>query len=365
MLYCEHCENTLYPKISPVIIVGVYRGDELLLTKYADRVYRNYALVAGFIEIGETAEDAIRREVEEEVGLEVKNLKYYKSQPWGFSESFLLGFFAEVDGSQDIVLDTFELSEAVWMPRDRIEATLDEVSLTNEMIVCFKCGLKPLLRVEEVVTLEKQIEAQGTSLFELMNRAGYSVAQWIRKTIDPSKHVVIFCGAGNNGGDGWVIADNLASWGYAVALVSAVGADALKAEPARTTALQVAAKAHSRLSIYLNPEKRQLAGLIAQATVAVDAILGTGFSGSTVKEPYASWIQALNRTKADNSSLVVVAVDAPSGLSADNGEAANPTIQADTTITMLAYKRGLLTESAARYCGSIELAEIAALEGLL
>jgi len=137
MLYCPQCGSTVYPKISPVVIVGIYRDDELLLTKYAGRPYTNYALVAGFIEIGETPEEAIRREVAEEVGLHVKNLRYYKSQPWGFSESLLLGFFAELDGSKDIVLDTFELSEASWVQRADIHIGLDDVSLTNEMIVQF------------------------------------------------------------------------------------------------------------------------------------------------------------------------------------------------------------------------------------
>jgi len=137
ILCCSQCAHTVYPKISPSIIVGIYRDDELLLTKYADRPYKGYALVAGFVEIGETPEDTIRREVYEEVGLHVKNLRYYKSQPWGFSESLLLGYFAELDGSKDIVLDTFELSEAAWTHRDDIHISLDDVSLTNEMIVRF------------------------------------------------------------------------------------------------------------------------------------------------------------------------------------------------------------------------------------
>ena len=138
MLFCKLCENTVYPKISPVIIVGLYRGDELLLTRYSNRPYRNYALIAGFIEIGETVEEAVRREVKEEVGLKIKNLRYYKSQPWGISESLLFGFFAELDGNPDIVLDTNELSEAVWVSREDIDVSLDDVSLTNEMIVHFK-----------------------------------------------------------------------------------------------------------------------------------------------------------------------------------------------------------------------------------
>ena len=365
-LLCKHCENTVYPKISPAIIVAVHRDDELLLTKYADRPYKNFALIAGYIEIGETVEDAIRREVREEVGLEIKNLRYYKSQPWGYSDSLLMGFFAELDGDQDIILDTFELSEAVWMPRDEIEATLDDVSLTNEMIVHFKHRmLEPVLSVKEVTALEKRIEAQGTSLYELMHRAGLSVAQWIRKTLEPTGPVVILCGSGNNGGDGWVIADFLASWNYMVSLVTAHPADVLKAEPARTTALEVLAKEHAQLSFYLDPQEEQLANLIGQASVVVDSLLGTGFDGSLVKDPYNSWIVAVNEAKASKVGPLVVAVDVPSGLSAENGKAAPSTVQADTTITMLSYKPGLLKESSRRFCGDIQLASIASLDGLL
>ena len=138
MLFCPQCKNAVYPRISPVVIVGVYHSDKLLLTRYANRPYKNYALIAGFIEIGETVEEAVKREVAEEVGLQVKNLQYYKSQPWGLSESLIMGFFAELDGDQTIEVDTSELSEAVWVRRNDIEATLDDMSLTNEMMVYFK-----------------------------------------------------------------------------------------------------------------------------------------------------------------------------------------------------------------------------------
>lgn len=140
MLFCSYCKKALYPQISPVVIVAVTDGDRLLMTKYAGRDYKKYALVAGFIEFGETAEEAVKREVKEEVGLNVKNITYYKSQPWGFSESLLLGYLAEVDGGRDITMDEGELSEAAWIKRDKIEIVDDGVSLTNEMIRMFKNG---------------------------------------------------------------------------------------------------------------------------------------------------------------------------------------------------------------------------------
>ena len=79
MLYCDSCKNTVYPKISPVVIVGITDNDKLLMTKYAGSRSELYALVAGFVEIGETPEEAVARESMEEVGLKVKNIKYYKT----------------------------------------------------------------------------------------------------------------------------------------------------------------------------------------------------------------------------------------------------------------------------------------------
>ena len=139
MLFCPACHNMVYPKISPAVIVGVTHGDKILMSKYAGRTYTRYALIAGFTEIGETAEQTVAREVMEEVGLKVKNIRYYKSQPWAFSGSLLLGFFAELDGEDEsITLDTDELSEAGWFTKDEIELEDDNLSLTREMILKFK-----------------------------------------------------------------------------------------------------------------------------------------------------------------------------------------------------------------------------------
>ena len=139
MLFCPACHNMVYPKISPAVIVGVTHGDKILMSKYAGRAYTRYALIAGFTEIGETAEQTVAREVMEEVGLKVKNIRYYKSQPWAFSGSLLLGFFAELDGEDEsITLDTDELSEAGWFTKDEIELEDDNLSLTREMILKFK-----------------------------------------------------------------------------------------------------------------------------------------------------------------------------------------------------------------------------------
>ena len=113
-----------------------------MLTKYNKKhsKYARYALIAGYTEIGETFEDTVRREVYEEVGLKVKNITYYKNQPWSFTDTLLMGFFAEVDGSSEIIRDEEELSEALWFEREEIPVNNSSISLTNEMIEVFRQG---------------------------------------------------------------------------------------------------------------------------------------------------------------------------------------------------------------------------------
>lgn len=137
MLKCPKCCKMVYPTIAPAVIIGVTHGNRILLTKYADRDYNRYALVAGFTEIGESLEQTVRREVMEEVGLKVKNIRYYKSQPWPLTGTLLAGFFAELDGDETVTLDESELSEAVWFERGSIPVKDDNISLTREMIEAF------------------------------------------------------------------------------------------------------------------------------------------------------------------------------------------------------------------------------------
>lgn len=140
MLKCPHCGNEIYPKIAPAVIVGVKDGNRLLLTRYAGRAYKRYALVAGFNEIGETPEETVQREVMEEVGLKVRNICYYKSQPWGVDSDLLLGYFCDLDGSDQIRLDHDELETGEWFEREEIPVEDDGISLTRAMIRAFKEG---------------------------------------------------------------------------------------------------------------------------------------------------------------------------------------------------------------------------------
>ena len=138
-LRCGQCGNVIYPRINPAVIVGVIRDDCLLITRYRTG-YAHNALVAGFAEIGETLEQTVRREVMEETGVRVKNIRYYKSQPWGMAQDLLAGFYCEAEEGSVIRMDTDELKYAAWVRRDEIELQPNDLSLTNEMMKQFKYG---------------------------------------------------------------------------------------------------------------------------------------------------------------------------------------------------------------------------------
>ena len=134
---CPSCGNRIYPRINPAVIVGVRNGDRLLITRYREG-FRHNALIAGFCEIGETVEETAAREVMEEVGLKVKNIRYYKSQPWGIAADLLIGFYCDVDGDDTIHRDDNELKYAEWVKREDIVLQPSDYSLTNEMMKMFR-----------------------------------------------------------------------------------------------------------------------------------------------------------------------------------------------------------------------------------
>ena len=134
---CSCCGYTSYPRIMPAVIVGVINKDKILITRYKTGFQHN-ALIAGFTEIGETAEETVIREVKEEAGIQVKNIRYYKTQPWGSANDLLLGYFCELDGNDQISMDTSELKFAQWLSREELELQPDDFSLTNEMMMQFK-----------------------------------------------------------------------------------------------------------------------------------------------------------------------------------------------------------------------------------
>ncbi len=143
MLRCGDCGNMIFPRISPAVIVGITDGDRLLMSKYAGRGFTRYALIAGYTEIGETMEQTVQREVMEEVGLRVKNIRYYKSQPWGIDGNVLMGFYCDLDGDDTIHIDEKELALAEWHHRGALPAKDDGMTLTREMIRIFDEGKEP------------------------------------------------------------------------------------------------------------------------------------------------------------------------------------------------------------------------------
>lgn len=139
-MVCRKCGNVVYPRISPVVIVAVHNGDKLLMAHNIDNPNPRLFLISGFVEIGESLEQAIHREVLEEAGLRVKNVRYFGSQPWPFSDSLIAGFTAELDGDDTIHMQEAELSEAMWVRREDIPEYETDVSISCCLIENFRRG---------------------------------------------------------------------------------------------------------------------------------------------------------------------------------------------------------------------------------
>lgn len=136
-IHCPACETTKYPNISPAIIVAILCDDKILLARGSHFPEGFFSLVAGYVDVGETIEDTVVREVQEEVGLKVKNIRYYQSQPWPFSGSMMIGFIAEADKGQTIKVDNKEILEAAWYTKDDLPNYPRERSIAGEMIEKF------------------------------------------------------------------------------------------------------------------------------------------------------------------------------------------------------------------------------------
>ncbi|MCR5603244.1 MAG: NAD(+) diphosphatase [Lachnospiraceae bacterium] len=140
---CTECGYTAYPQVAPAVIVAVTNKDKdkILLVRNLRRPKNvRLELVSGYVEVGESFEHAVHREVLEEVGLHVKNLRIYKDQPWGISGAHMVGYVAEVDGDDNVVRQEDEISEAKWYSRDEIPEYRNRLSVGSEMILKFKEG---------------------------------------------------------------------------------------------------------------------------------------------------------------------------------------------------------------------------------
>ena len=200
---------------------------------------------------------------------------------------------------------------------------------------------------------KKTAESFGISGIILMENAGRSVAQAVMRefNVQTKKGIVVFCGKGNNGGDGFVAARHLMNNGYHVDVILLGKKEELTED----------AKTNYNALIRITDVIHELKGVsefentdinLQEKGIIVDALLGTGIKG-VVKEPYAGVINLIN-----NSGLPVVAVDLPSGVDADTGAAAGITVKAKKTITFCLNKIGLVVYPGAEFAGDVEVADI-------
>ncbi len=130
---CEHCGKEVWPQLATAVIVLVRKGDEVLLVHANNFRTDFYGLVAGFVETGETLEEAVHREVMEETGLHIKNLKYFASQPWPYPCGLMVGFTADYDGGK-IHLQRSELSKGTWFDKDHLPHIPEKLSIARHLI---------------------------------------------------------------------------------------------------------------------------------------------------------------------------------------------------------------------------------------
>lgn len=130
---CPECKSLHFPKIEPCVIIVIRKGDEILLARHTERNQDIYACIAGFVEDGESLEHAVRREIREEVGLEVKNIRYFGSQSWPFPYQLMIGFTAEYE-SGEIMVQQEELQDARWFPVNNLPNHPKPGSISYELI---------------------------------------------------------------------------------------------------------------------------------------------------------------------------------------------------------------------------------------
>jgi NAD+ diphosphatase len=133
---CPKCGLVNYPRLSPAVIMLISRGEELLLARAHRFPAGMYSVLAGFVEPGESLEETVVREVREEVGIEVKDIRYFGSQPWPFPNSLMIGFTATY-ASGDIVIEPEELADAAWFSKDNLPPIPPKLSIARKLIDWF------------------------------------------------------------------------------------------------------------------------------------------------------------------------------------------------------------------------------------
>lgn len=130
---CPKCKYTVYPPISPAIMILIRRGREILLARKKEWVNGRFSALAGFVEPGETLEDTVRRETREEVGVEIENIRYFGSQPWPFPHSLMIAFTADYAGGE-VRPDGVEIEEACWFDAGQLPKLPPGISISRRMI---------------------------------------------------------------------------------------------------------------------------------------------------------------------------------------------------------------------------------------
>jgi len=130
---CPACRSLFYPPISPAMVVLVWRENEILLGRPPHFMPDVYSILAGFVDAGESVEACVEREVMEEVGVSIQNIRYLGSQPWPFPSNLMLGFSAEYAGGE-ICIDPVELEDAQWFSIDRLPTLPNPLSLSRHII---------------------------------------------------------------------------------------------------------------------------------------------------------------------------------------------------------------------------------------
>jgi len=133
---CRACGLVNYPRLSPAVIMAVVRGDRLLLASNKRFKAGFYSVLAGFVEPGETLEECVAREIKEEVGIRVKNIRYFGSQPWPFPNSLMVGFIAEYAGG-DIKADPAEITDAAWFTAENLPSIPPKITIARHLIDWF------------------------------------------------------------------------------------------------------------------------------------------------------------------------------------------------------------------------------------
>ncbi len=139
---CMECKEIYYPRISPAVIVAVKKGNKLLLARNKKRKHGFYSVLAGFVEPGETLEECVKREVKEETGIDVKNVKYFASQPWPFPNALMIAFTADYAGGE-IREDGEEIADAGWFPPENLPRVPGRISIARKLIDAFLEGQNP------------------------------------------------------------------------------------------------------------------------------------------------------------------------------------------------------------------------------